>query len=177
MSETKRKGLVQVYTGNGKGKTTASLGQVLRAVGKGHKVLIIQFMKGKIEYGELTGVDHLPGAEIEQYGRPDFVDKKNPAKIDIDLAVQGFQRAKNVISSGDYDMVVLDEMNIALDYKLLDEDEVIEAIKNRPEHVEVVLTGRYASPALIDLADLVTVMCEVKHPYMVGIEAREGIEF
>ncbi len=177
MTEKKRRiGLVQVYTGNGKGKTTAALGQILRAVGKGQKAIIIQFMKGQIQYGELSSIDHLPGAEIEQFGRPDFVDKENPAKVDIELAVEGLERAKEVIESGDYDLVVLDEMNIALDYKLLDEDKVLEIINGRPEHVEVLLTGRYAPPSVINMADLVTVMCEVKHPFMKGIEAREGIE-
>ncbi len=177
MVEDKRSGLVQVYTGCGKGKTTAALGQVLRAVGKGHKAIIIQFMKGQIKYGELTSIKELSGAEIEQYGRPDFVDKKDPAKIDIELAEKGLSRAKEVISSGEYDMVVLDEMNIALDYKLLEEKEVLDMIKNRPMHVEIILTGRYAPPAVVDIADLLTVMSEVKHPYMKGIEAREGIEY
>ncbi len=173
----KRRGLVQVYTGNGKGKTTAALGQVLRAVGKGHRAIIIQFMKGQIAYGELTSVGHLPGAEIEQYGRPDFVNKKDPEQVDIDLARKGLERAKEVVMSGEYDMVVLDEMNITLDYRLVREDEVLELIGNRPEHVELILTGRYAPPSIINIADLVTYMCEVKHPYMAGVEAREGIEF
>lgn len=172
-----RKGLVQVYTGNGKGKTTAALGLVLRAVGKGHRAIIIQFMKGDIEYGELTGVKYLPGADIEQFGRPDFVDKKDPAQVDIDFARKGFERAKEVISSGEYQLIILDEMNITLDYNLLDKQEVIDMIKSKPEHVELVLTGRYAPPEMIDLADLVTVMSEVKHPFMKGIGAREGIEF
>ncbi len=177
MVDDKRVGLVQVYTGCGKGKTTAALGQVLRAVGKGQKAIIIQFMKGEIKYGELKSVADLENAEIEQYGRPDFVDKKDPAKIDIELAEKGLRRAKEVISSGEYDIVVLDEMNITLDYKLVDEKEVITMIENRPEHVEIVLTGRYAPPSIIDLADLLTVMTEVKHPYMKGVEAREGIEY
>lgn len=177
MVKGKRLGLVQVYTGNGKGKTTAALGLVLRAVGKGQRAMVIQFMKGQINYGELEALRYLPSAEIEQYGRPDFVDKKNPLPIDIELAKRGFERAKEVVLSGKYDIVVLDELNIALDYKLLDESEVIELIKSRPKHVELVLTGRYAPPSIINIADLVTVMCEVKHPYMVGVDAREGIEF
>lgn len=177
MKEEKRIGLVQVYTGTGKGKTTASLGLALRASGKGHRCIVIQFMKGQIKYGELAAIDNLPTVEIEQYGRPDFVDRENPAQVDIDLAEEGFERAKEVINGGEYDLVVLDEMNMALDFNLLKEKPVLEMIKNRPPHVEVVLTGRNASPAIIDLADLVTVMAEVKHPYMVGVEGREGIEF
>ncbi len=173
----KRRGLIQVYTGMGKGKTTAALGLALRASGKGHKVHIIQFMKGQIKYGELEAVKHLPGVEIEQFGRPDFVNKEKPEQIDIDLARKGFERAKYIINSGEHDLVVLDELNIAMDYKLLGEDEVIEMLKNRPEHVEVVLTGRYAPVSIVILADLVTEMIEIKHPYKEGVEAREGIEF
>jgi len=170
-------GMVQVYTGDGKGKTTAALGLVLRAVGKGYKAIVIQFMKGNIEYGELKGIEYLPGARIEQYGRPDFVNKENPEQIDIDFARQGLQRAKEVIGSGEYDLVVLDEMNIALDYRLLDIDEVLDIIKTRPKGVEIVLTGRYAPAKVVDMADLVTVMEDNKHPYASGVKAREGIEY
>ncbi len=177
LNDGKKKGLVQVYTGDGKGKTTAALGLVLRAVGKGHSAFIIQFMKGKINYGELESCGELTNTEIEQYGRADFVDKENPAQVDINFAEEGFQRAKEVISSGDYDIVVLDEMNITLDYELLDKEKVIEAIEDRPEHVEGVLTGRYAPSSIIDAADLVSVISEVKHPFRDGIEAREGIEY
>lgn len=177
MEEERRTGLVHVYTGTGKGKTTAALGLVMRSVGHGHKAIVIQFMKGEIKYGELNSIGELKGADIEQYGRPDFVNKEDPAQVDIDLAHEGFQRAKEVISSGEYDLVVLDEMNVALDYGLLDEEDVIEMIEGRPDGIEVVLTGRSASPSIIDIADLVTVMAEVKHPYMKGIEGREGIEY
>ena len=176
-AKEKRKGLVQVYTGNGKGKTTAALGLLLRSSGKGYRSIMIQFMKGKVNYGELEAVEHVPRAEIEQYGRPDFVDKENPDPVDIELARKGFERAKEVISSGNYDLVILDELNITLDYGLLGLEEVIDMIKRRPEHVEVVLTGRYAPQEILDLADLVTVMEEVKHPFQKGIEAREGIEY
>ena len=176
MGEEKRVGLIHCYTGDGKGKTTSSLGLVVRAVGKGHKAIVIQFMKGQIKYGELEGVKKL-GAEIEQYGRPDFVSKENPEPIDIELAEKGLARAKEVISSGDYDLVVLDEMNITLDYKLVSEDEVLEMLTARPPHVEVILTGRYAPKAILDIADYVTEMKEVKHPYQKGVQAREGVEY
>lgn len=171
------KGLIQVYTGNGKGKTTASLGLVLRAVGKGRRAIIIQFMKGKIDYGELESIKHVPNATIEQYGRPDFVDRENPAKIDIDLALKGFERAREVILSGKYDIVVLDELNIAMNYGLIEESDVLKLLNKKPDSVELILTGRYAPPSIIDIAALVTVMTEVKHPFMKGIECREGIDY
>ena len=177
MNKKSGMGMVQVYTGDGKGKTTAALGLVLRAVGKGYRAIVIQFMKGNIKYGELKGIGHLPGAQIEQYGRPDFVNRDNPEQIDIDLARHGFQRAKEVINSGEYDLVVLDEMNITLDYKLLDMAEVLDVIRSRPDGVEIVLTGRYAPAEVMEMADLVTVMDEWKHPYASGVEAREGIEY
>lgn len=171
-----RKGLIQVYTGTGKGKTTAALGLTLRACGKGYRVHIIQFMKGRINYGELASIEHVPGATIEQCGRPDFVDRKNPARVDIDMAREGLERAKKIISAGETDIVVLDEMNVALDYKLVPEDEVIAMLKARPEHVEIVLTGRDAPRSVIDIADLVSVISEVKHPYRAGLHSREGID-
>ncbi|WP_455392947.1 cob(I)yrinic acid a,c-diamide adenosyltransferase [[Eubacterium] cellulosolvens] len=169
-------GLVQVYTGTGKGKTTAALGLGLRALGKGFRVCMIQFMKGDIEYGELTAVRNLHGFEIEQYGRPDFVDRKQPAQVDIDLARQGFARAKEILEQNEYDIVILDEINVAVDWQLLPVEDVISLIKMKPEHVELILTGRYAHPKIIELADLVTNMEEVKHPYHKGILARDGIE-
>lgn len=171
-----RTGLVQVYTGTGKGKTTAALGLVVRAAGKGMRALIIQFMKGRINYGELESIRHLPGAAIEQFGRPDFVNKADPADIDVELAEKGFARAREAIASGEYDLVVLDEMNVALDFGLLDTDEVLRVIENRPDRVEIVLTGRNAPPSIIAAADLVTDMTEVKHPFARGIQAREGID-
>ncbi|MFH0903517.1 MAG: cob(I)yrinic acid a,c-diamide adenosyltransferase [Pseudomonadota bacterium] len=172
-----RTGLVQVYTGTGKGKTTAALGLVLRAVGKGQRALVIQFMKGQTRYGEIEAIGALAGATIEQYGRPDFVDRRNPAAIDRELAEQGLARARLAVSSGEYDLVVLDELNVALDYGLVREPEALEVISSRQAHVEVVVTGRSAPASIIDLADLVTVMAEVKHPYAKGVPAREGIEY
>lgn len=176
MSHKISKGLVQVYTGAGKGKTTAALGLALRAVGKGLKVYMIQFMKGDIEYGEITTAKSMENFEIIQIGRSEFVDKNNPAEIDIELANKALEHAKEIIASGDYDIVILDEINVALDWKLIDLEKVIDLIKSKPEHIELVLTGRYAPQEIIEVADLVTEMQEIKHPYNDGVEARDGIE-
>lgn len=172
-----RIGTVQIYTGDGKGKTTAAIGQAIRAIGHNFKVIMLQFMKGKINYGELEACKHMSGFIIEQWGRPDFVNKNNPAKEDIELAQRGLARAKEVIQSGIYDMVILDEMNVALDFGLIPLDEIIELIRNKPKQVELILTGRYAPKEIIKLADLVTEMHEIKHHYQKGIRAREGIEY
>ncbi|MDI6840979.1 MAG: cob(I)yrinic acid a,c-diamide adenosyltransferase [bacterium] len=172
-----RIGTVQVYTGNGKGKTTAAIGQALRAVGHGLKVIMIQFMKGKINYGELIAAKNLSGFTIEQYGLPTFVDKNKPSQEDKELAKKGFKRAKMVIKSGDYDMVILDEINVAIDYGLVSLSELLELIKTKPKNVELILTGRYAPKEEIEIADLVTDMKEIKHHYQKGIQSREGIEY
>ncbi len=177
MQSNRRIGTVQIYTGDGRGKTTAALGQAIRAAGHGFKVIVIQFMKGKINYGELKAAKRIPGFTIEQYGLPSFVDRDNPSKEDIELAKKGFERAKKVVMSSEYDMIILDEINVALDYGLVSLDEVIELIKKRPKHIELILTGRYAPKKLIKIADLVTEMKEVKHHYQKGIQAREGIEY
>ncbi len=169
-------GLVQVYTGTGKGKTTAALGLGLRASGKGFKVYMIQFMKGDIEYGEITAVRKLDGFVIEQFGRPDFVDREHPAEIDIEFAKKGLARAEKIIKEKDYDILILDEINVAIDWHLLRLEEIIDLIKKKPKNMELILTGRYAHPKLIELADLVTEMEEIKHPYQQGILARDGIE-
>jgi cob(I)alamin adenosyltransferase len=169
-------GLVHVYTGTGKGKTTAALGLGLRAVGKGFKVYMIQFMKGDIEYGEITAVRDIDGFVIEQFGRPDFVNRDNPDKIDIDFAQKAVKRASEILANNEYNILILDEINVAIDWKLVKLDEVIELIESKPDNVELILTGRYAHPSIIELADLVTEMQEVKHPYNRGILARDGIE-
>jgi cob(I)alamin adenosyltransferase len=167
---------VQVYTGTGKGKTTAALGLALRAVGKGLKVYMIQFMKGDIEYGEITTAKKMENFEIVQIGRPDFVDKSNPAEIDIKLAHDALDHAREIIGSNKYDIVILDEINVAMDWKLIETEKVLELIKSKPDHIELVLTGRYAPQEIIEIADLVTEMQEIKHPYNDGVEARNGIE-
>jgi len=174
----KKKGLVQVITGNGKGKTTASLGQALRSIGHGYKVFMLQFMKGNKNYGELQAAEkHLPNLIIVQSGLETFVSKENPSRTDIDLARQGLETAKKIIFNGNYDLVILDEINVALDFKLVDLEEVLHIIKNKPKHVELILTGRYAPPQIIELGDLVSDITLVKHPYYQGVSARKGIEY
>ena len=170
-------GMIHVYTGDGKGKTTSSLGLGLRAAGHGFKVYMIQFMKGQINYGELESTKLIPNFEIRQFGRPDFVDKNNPEEIDIQLAKEGLAHAKKIISAGDIDMLILDEVNVAVEWGLFSYREIIDIIKNKPKNMELVLTGRHAPREFIELADTVTEMKEIKHPYMEGITARKGIEF
>jgi len=169
--------MVHVYTGNGKGKTTASIGLGLRASGHGFRVLMIQFMKGDIKYGELEAVKNIPNFEIIQFGRPDFVDKDNPAQIDIDLARKGLEHARTAVEKGIADVLILDEINVAVEWKLVSAQEVLDIVKSRPKNMEIILTGRYAPREFIDIADTVTEMKEVKHPYMKGIMARKGVEY
>ena len=171
------KGLVQVYTGNGKGKSSAAFGLALRAIGRGLKVYIIQFIKGGFDYGELYIVDKLPNLTLKAFGRGKFVTEKPPGKADVDLAEEAFALAEEVVKSGEYDIVILDEINVALNLKLIQIEKVLELIKNKPKHVELVLTGRYAPNEIIEAADLVTEMKEVKHPFNKGFQARKGIEY
>jgi len=171
------KGYAQVYTGSGKGKTTASLGLAVRAAGHGLKTVIIQFMKGWIDYGELAGVRMLaPHVEIHQAGRDTFVNRNNPDPEDIRLAVEGWKLASGIISGRKADIVVLDEINCAMDFGLLPVGEVLEAIKRKPDGMELVLTGRGAPPEILEAADLVTEMREIRHYYAKGVDARVGVE-
>ncbi|MEM0096079.1 MAG: cob(I)yrinic acid a,c-diamide adenosyltransferase [Candidatus Bathyarchaeia archaeon] len=171
------KGLVQVYTGDGKGKTSAAFGLALRAVGRGLKVYIVQFIKGGFDYGELYVVDKLPNLTLKAFGRGRFVTQKPPDKVDVVLAEEAFNLAKKVVESGEYDVVILDEVNVALSLNLISLEKVLELIKNKPKHVELVLTGRYAPNEIIEAADLVTEMREIKHPYRKGCLARKGIDY
>jgi cob(I)alamin adenosyltransferase len=170
------KGYIHVYTGPGKGKTTAALGLGLRASGAGFKVHMIQFMKGR-RYNEINSIEKLENFSISQHGRDEFVSKEKPEKIDIDLAQKGFLHAKDVISSKKYDMVILDELNVAVDYNLISLKDVIALLENKPENLELVFTGRDAHPEIIRFADVVTEMLEIKHPYQQGELARKGIDF
>jgi len=171
------KGLVQIYTGDGKGKTSAAFGLALRAAGRGLKVYIIQFIKGGFDYGELYVVDKVQGITLKAFGRGKFVLAKPPEKEDVKLAQEALQLAEKVLESAEYDVVILDEINVALSLQLVELDRVMQLIKSKPEHVELVLTGRGASKEIIQLADLVTEMKEIKHPYGRGVPARKGIEY
>ena len=175
--EQKGRGLVIIITGNGKGKTTAAFGQALRAAGQGYKVFIIQFMKGR-KYGEYKAVKkYFPDITVNLSGLDSFVMRDSPAAIDIEYAHKGLKKAKIVIQSGNYDMVILDEINVALDFQLVDIKEVIELIKNKPHNLDLILTGRYAPKQIISLADTVSEVKEIKHHYNAGIKDRAGIEY
>jgi len=169
--------MVQIYTGDGKGKTTAALGLALRASGQGLKVYIVQFMKGWPFYGELESVKHLPGVTLRQFGRPDFVSKENPDPEDVCQGQEALEHARDVVVSAEYDLVILDEINVALDFGLITLADVLSLLDQRPPRVELVLTGRWAPRELIARADLVTEMLAIKHPYNDGVQARKGIEF
>jgi len=171
------RGLVEVYTGDGKGKTTAAFGLALRAVGRGLKVYVIQFIKGGFDYGELYVVDRLPSLVLKAFGRGKFVLKKPADGEDIRLAREAFELAKRVVAEGEYDVVVLDEVNVALSLGLISLDEVLELVRSKPVHVELVLTGRGAPAEIVEVADLVTEMREVRHPFKKGVAARKGIEY
>jgi cob(I)alamin adenosyltransferase len=173
-----KKGLILVYTGDGKGKTTASLGLALRAIGHGEKVFMIQFMKGSQNYGEVQAIKkYLPDFELVQKGLETFVKKGNPAPKDIELAHEGLELAKKVISEGKYDLVILDEINVAVDFGLVPEQEVLNLMDMKPEHVTLVLTGRYASESIQEKADMISEVREIKHHYKAGVHAQPGIEY
>ena len=172
------RGLVQVYTGNGKGKTTAALGLALRAAGHGLRTIVFCFMKTGDLYGEMRHAGRFdPEITILPVGRETFVDRANPAPADVAMARDAFARAREAVLTGDYDVVMLDEMNLILDFGLVGVEEVLALFREKPKHVEVVLTGRSAPPAILDAADLVTEMVEQKHYYPQGVVARRGIDF
>ncbi|HDQ71009.1 MAG TPA: cob(I)yrinic acid a,c-diamide adenosyltransferase [Chloroflexi bacterium] len=172
-----RVGLIQVYTGDGKGKTTAALGLALRAAGSGMCTYIGQFLKGR-RYGELDSAPKLaPYVTIEQYGLNAWVHVDSVTPEQRAAAKEGLVKIHQALTGGEYDIVVADEINIALAFGLLTEEEVVALIESKPAQVELVLTGRQAPAAIVERADLVTEMREIKHPYQQGIQARAGIEF
>jgi cob(I)alamin adenosyltransferase len=168
-------GYVQLYTGDGKGKTTAALGLALRASGHGLHTYVGQFMKGQ-RYGEIEALRDHPFIVLEQYGDPRCIRREEVTTEHVAQAHQGLERARAAMLSGDYDLIVLDEVNVSIWFGLLTTEEVLAFLDQRPEHVEVLLTGRRAPQALIDRADLVTEMRQVKHYYEQGVTARLGIE-
>ena len=168
-------GYVHIYTGNGKGKTTAALGLALRAAGAGFRVYIAQFAKG-MEYSELKALEKLSGnITLRQFGRSCFIERE-PENADYSLAENGMREIGEAVTSGEYKMVILDEANIATWFNLITVEALLELIDSKPNDVEIVLTGRYADQRLLERADLVTEMKEVKHYYNRGVMARVGIE-
>jgi cob(I)alamin adenosyltransferase len=175
-----RRGLVVVYTGDGKGKTTAALGMALRAVGRGFKVLMIQFIKGSWHYGELDGAQRLaPDFEIAAGGKGfvGIVDDRLPIEEHRKAAAETLAFAKAQVASGTYDLVILDEINYAVKGELIPIEAVLDLLDARPPDLHLVLTGRAAHPAVVDRADLVTEMKDIKHPYQQGILAQVGVDY
>lgn len=175
--EPPRTGLVQVFTGDGKGKTSAALGAVCRALGHGLRVFIVFFMKGDYPYGEFRTLAKLPNVDVASFGFRCLTDPDNIKPEEIEQAKQALAAAREAILSGNYDLVILDEVNVAIAWKLIEVDEVARLIRDKPRNVELILTGRYADSKLIELADLVTEMVKIKHPYDKGVPARKGIEY
>jgi cob(I)alamin adenosyltransferase len=170
-------GLLQVYTGSGKGKTTAALGLTLRAWGRGLRVCIIQFMKVGEDYGEIIAVRKLPGVDLFQFGREALFYKGEHTPEDVRLAREGLGKLTEVLTDGHYDIVIVDEINVVVNFGLLTVEEVLKVIRSRRNGVEVVLTGRNAPVEFIEEADLVTERVGVKHPYDSGVMARPGVEY
>jgi len=167
--------MIQVYTGNGKGKTTAAIGLAVRACGAGLKVYIAQFIKGK-NYSEIKALRKFrPNLTIEQFGRGTFI--KVPGPVDRDLAEKGLKKVKQILSENRFDLIILDEINNALEIKLLEVASVLRMLEKTPKETEIVLTGRNAHPDIIAKADLVSEINEVKHYFKDGVKARRGIEF
>lgn len=177
MTDKSARGLVQVFTGNGKGKTTAAMGTIVRAVGHGKKVFLVSFMKGNYEFGEYKTLAGLPGVKIAQFGFRKFTDPANVKPEEKQQAEEALTSAREAVNSGKYDIVVMDEVNVAVNYDLIPLEDVLELVRDKPPHVELILTGRYADSRLLEIADLATEMVKIRHPFDKGIKARKGIEY
>lgn len=178
MTESNGKGLVQIFTGNGKGKTTAALGTVVRAAGHNFKIFVIFFLKGDYAYGEYSTLARLPNVTLASFGLRQFIYNKRGINPEEKAQAQAaLAAAREAITGGNYDLVVLDEINVAVYFNLIAVEEVLQLIRDKPSRVELILTGRNADSRLIEAADLVTEMVKIKHPYDKGIQARKGIEF
>ena len=175
-TKPKKKGLIIVHTGDGKGKTTAALGLALRACGYGMKVIMLQFFKGKWKYGELRSAPKLETFEIQPMGKG-FTWESKDIEVDKAMVREAWRADQEKILSGNYDVVILDEINYALSYDFLPVTDIVGFLKNKPPMLHVILTGRDAKPEIIDIADLVTEMRQIKHPFEQGISAQKGIEF
>ena len=176
-AEASTRGLVEIFTGNGKGKTSAALGVTLRALGHGLHIHIIFFMKGDFPYGEQKILSELSNVTFERFGFQDFVDPANVKPEEEEEARKALEAARKAVLSLKYDIVILDEVNVAAAWKLIDLADVIKLIHDKPEKVDLILTGRYADSKLIELADLVTDMVKVKHPFDKGVLSRKGIDY
>ena len=173
-----RQGLLLIHTGPGKGKTTAAFGLALRALGQGFKVLILQFMKGRANIGEIKALSHIDlPCEIQQVGRDVFFKSRACEPIDIYVATKGLAEFCDAMASGRYDLIILDEIIVAIDFGLVDLEEVKSALAHKPPELHLILTGRNAPAELIEMADLVTEMQEIKHPFNRGVAAQIGIEY
>ena len=173
----RKKGLIAIFTGNGKGKTTSSLGLAFRALGHGHKVCVVQFIKGSWKYGELEAAKQFDDLlDFHVMGRG-FTWKSDNLEKDKEVAREAWDFARQIIKENKYSLVILDELTYLPHYQMIEEDEIVTVLKNKPEDLHIVITGRYASDTLIAQADLVTEMVEVKHPYKEGIPAQKGFEY
>ena len=175
-----RMGLIQIYTGDGKGKTTAAIGAGIRALGHGWRVHMLQFLKGCDRfspYGEVVVLARLPGFTVEQLGPPHFIHPGSASQEDRKAIRRGLDRARKILASGEYDLVILDEINVVLQLGLVEVDEVLALLDGKAEGTEVILTGRGAPLELIERADLVSSVKAVKHPFARGIAARPGVEY
>ncbi|MGD8227879.1 MAG: cob(I)yrinic acid a,c-diamide adenosyltransferase [Desulfobacteraceae bacterium] len=178
MKTRRHKGLISVLTGNGKGKTSAAFGMALRAAGQGMRVLILQFMKKREDTGEIKAMDQLGlPITIKQFGRRVFFKTRTCEPMDIHMAHIGLEAFLEAMESGAYDLIILDEINIAVDFHLLKLEEVMEAIAKKPDQLHLILTGRKAKKEILEIADCVTEMKEIKHHYNKGIKAQRGVEF
>ena len=174
---SKREGRIHIFTGNGRGKTSAALGTVMRAAGYGLKVYIVFFMKGKHKYGEYRMLTQMTGVDWDIFGRSSFLGPEDITEKDRTLASRAFKAAGEAILGGKYDLVVMDEVNPACHWSLVSLDDLVALIKNKPDGVELILTGRYAHPRLIELADQVTELKNIKHSYDKGLKPKRGIDF
>ena len=174
--EIEKTGLIHVYTGNGKGKTTAALGLALRAAGHDMKICIIMFLKGRSKYGEKNIIDKINNIEIYAYGEDDLI-IGNPTSKDFKEAEEAFNHARHAITSKKYDIVILDELTHAINLGLIQLNDVMELINEKPIELELIITGRNSPSELLNIADYITEFIEKKHPYRKGIKARKGIEY